>query len=489
MLLAHMGADVVKIEHGKGDRFRHAWMAIDADHDGYEFLVVNTNKRGITLNLKHEKGKQLFLDLVKTADVVVENFSIGVMDRLGLSYDRLREVNPRIIYASSKGYGEDGPSAHLRANAATIMAATGWTNAGWDFAGKQGTIPQGIGDEAAGVSLAVGILAALYGREQTGVGQKIEVSMQEALLGFMVSNFHTLFERRSSPAAQAVAPTAMSRSTCPTCPSPVARPSRPRMDHPEAITIRVLRPRGARRRITSNGSARRELGRVSDTRRLAEVFRETGLSAARCRRPRRCPRRRTPAGARGVRRGRRPAPRAGHDAATVVRFSDDAPGSAFGPAGRRAQRRGLRRAAGDRREAARGAKGRGRHLDDWFRGRRARMCAGRGCRAPRTEGNSAGGTGRADGISRGDPALRKAYRRARGSWNQSIQPAVLDRRLAARRMVIDAAQAHARPVHPDRLHRDVAHARHPVGHGRVEHETVAGSRTTRLKANSTSRAP
>src|SRR5215813_11653462 len=83
MLLAHMGADVIKVEHGRGDRFRHAWMPVDRTHDGYEFLVVNANKRGITLNLKHEKGKEMFRDLVREADVVVENFSLGVMERLG----------------------------------------------------------------------------------------------------------------------------------------------------------------------------------------------------------------------------------------------------------------------------------------------------------------------------------------------------------------------------------------------------------------------
>jgi crotonobetainyl-CoA:carnitine CoA-transferase CaiB-like acyl-CoA transferase len=201
MLLAHMGAEVLKLEYGEGDRFRHAWMPLDATHDGYEFLVVNANKKGFTLNLKLERGKQLFLELVRRSDVVVENFSLGVMERLGLSYDRLREVNARIIYASSKGYGESGPAAQMRANAQTIMATSGWTNATWEFSGARGTVPQGIGDEAAGVSLALGVVAALYARERTGEGQRIEVSMQEAMLGFMVSNFHTLFERQAVGAA------------------------------------------------------------------------------------------------------------------------------------------------------------------------------------------------------------------------------------------------------------------------------------------------
>ena len=281
MLLAHMGADVVKIEHGRGDRFRHAWMAVDADHDGYEFLVVNTNKRGITLNLKHEKGKQLFLDLIKDADVVVENFSIGVMDRLGLGYERLREVNPRLIYASSRGYGEDGPSAHLRANAATIMAATGWTNAGWDFAGRQGTIPQGIGDEAAGVSLTVGILAALYGRAQTGVGQRIDVSMQEALLGFMVSNFHTLFEQRRVGALPKQCADGYVAFHLPDMTQELWTRFATALGHAEAIDDpRFATVQSRRENYPELDETVATWVRSSTRAELAQVFRDTGISAA-----------------------------------------------------------------------------------------------------------------------------------------------------------------------------------------------------------------
>lgn len=196
MLLAHMGAEVIKIEYGDGDRFRHSWMPPDAGRDGYEFIMVNSNKKAITLNLKHEKGKDLFRRFVECSDVVAENFSIGVMERLGLGYETLREINPRIIYASSKGYGDTGPYRHVRANASTIMAISGWQYAAQELAQKPGVKALGIGDEAAGVSMALGICAALYRREQTGEGQKLEVAMQEALMGFMVSTFHTHFEGR-----------------------------------------------------------------------------------------------------------------------------------------------------------------------------------------------------------------------------------------------------------------------------------------------------
>lgn len=195
MLLAHMGAEVIKVEQQDApDRFRHAWMPVDADHDGYEFLAVNANKKTITLNLKHPRGREVFIDLVKQSDVVVENFSTGVMERLGFGYEDLKQINPKIIFGSSKGYGESGPYASHRSYATVAMAVSGWAATSWGLSGAHGTQVLGIGDEAAGVSLALGILGALYGRAQTGQGQKIEVSMQEALMGFMVQGFHEHFE-------------------------------------------------------------------------------------------------------------------------------------------------------------------------------------------------------------------------------------------------------------------------------------------------------
>lgn len=194
MLLAHMGADVVKVEHGAGDRYRHSWMPPDADRDGYESLAVNANKRCITLNIKHPEGAELLCGLIERSDVLVENFSLGVLARLGFGWERLHDINPRLIYASSHGYGEDGPYANVRAFAPTILSMSGWVDTAWRFSGAPGTKVLGIGDEASGVSLALGVLAALYHRKQSGEGQRIEVSMQEAMLGFMLSTLHTHFE-------------------------------------------------------------------------------------------------------------------------------------------------------------------------------------------------------------------------------------------------------------------------------------------------------
>ena len=196
MILAHMGADVVKIEHGAGDRFRHAWMATDADHDGYQSLVVNANKRCITLNLKSEEGKKIFRELVKASDVVVENFSPGTMDRLGFGYDELRAIKSDVIYAHSNSFGTDGPYVDSPLFATLIQAISGWTHTSWRRPEARGSKSLGIGDESAGVSLALGILGALVNRERTGQGDRVEVVMHEAQFGFMVQPLHELFEQR-----------------------------------------------------------------------------------------------------------------------------------------------------------------------------------------------------------------------------------------------------------------------------------------------------
>ena len=196
LLLGHMGAEVIKIENGPGDRYRRSWLPKNVKRDSYNFIAMNSNKKGVNINLKAQEGKVLFRRLIEKSDILVENFGSEVMERLGLGYDDLSKINPRLIYACSRGYGETGPYKHVRANAGTIQAITGWTDEQMRLAGKPGILGPGNGDEIAGVSMCVGILAALYERERSGKGQKIEVSMQEALLGFMAPILHTHFEGR-----------------------------------------------------------------------------------------------------------------------------------------------------------------------------------------------------------------------------------------------------------------------------------------------------
>ena len=193
MLLGHLGADIIKVEPPNGDEFRRLWMQPGATKDAYESLWINVNKKSIVLNLKEPKGVDLARRLIARADVLVENYQKGVMERFGLDYDSVKAFNPRLIYACSRGYGEWGPYANYGNTAASNNSISGWLHSAWKNNGAPGTKTLGIGDEAAGVSITVGILAALHARERTGEGQKVEVSMQEAVLGFMTSSMHEHF--------------------------------------------------------------------------------------------------------------------------------------------------------------------------------------------------------------------------------------------------------------------------------------------------------
>jgi crotonobetainyl-CoA:carnitine CoA-transferase CaiB-like acyl-CoA transferase len=193
MLLGHMGAEIIKIEPPEGDGFRRSWMPPNSKVDGYEFLWINANKKSVVLNLKTARGSELARQLIVRADIVVENYHTGTMEKFGLGYDDLKKINPRVIYACSRGFGESGPYKDYGSTAHTNNSMTGWTHTGWQYSGAPGTKAIGIGDEAAGVSMVCGILAALHARERTGEGQRIVVSMQEALLGFMISEFHEHF--------------------------------------------------------------------------------------------------------------------------------------------------------------------------------------------------------------------------------------------------------------------------------------------------------
>jgi crotonobetainyl-CoA:carnitine CoA-transferase CaiB-like acyl-CoA transferase len=197
MLLGHLGADIIKVEPPNGDEFRRLWMQPGATKDAYESLHITVNKKSLVLNLKTPKGVEIARKLIARADVLVENYQKGVMDRFGLDYDSIKTLNPRLIYACSRGYGEWGPYASYGNTAASNNSIAGWTHSAWKNNGAEGTKTLGIGDEAAGVSIALGILAALHAREQTGEGQKVEVSMQEAVLGFMTSSLHEHFTGNS----------------------------------------------------------------------------------------------------------------------------------------------------------------------------------------------------------------------------------------------------------------------------------------------------
>jgi formyl-CoA transferase len=183
-ILAWLGADVIKLEEpGKGDVARVNLR--DQDGDSLFFLVLNANKRSLTLNLKTAEGKELFKKLIAHSDVLVENFSPGALERLGLGYDVLQELNPRLIYATIKGFGTYGPYSTYK-SFEPVAQAMGGAMSVTGFPENPPTITwAAIGDSGTGMHMAIGILAALNQRHNTGRGQHVEVSMQDAVVNLM----------------------------------------------------------------------------------------------------------------------------------------------------------------------------------------------------------------------------------------------------------------------------------------------------------------
>jgi len=182
-MLAWLGADVIKIERPPlGDRARKLWFADRPDLDSYFFLLLNANKRSVVLDLKTEEGKEAARRLIKTADVVAENLGPGVMERLGLGFKSVQELNPRAVYASVKGFGSYGPYSGFKCFEPVAQATSGAMSVTGEADGPPLLNGANIGDSGTGMHLAIGILGALVQRGRTGKGQLVEVAMQEAVL-------------------------------------------------------------------------------------------------------------------------------------------------------------------------------------------------------------------------------------------------------------------------------------------------------------------
>ena len=190
MLLADMGADVIKVEPPWGDASRASPQYPSVEDQNSYFMFVNRNKKSVVLDLKSDDGVKILKELVKKSDVVVENFRPGVMDRLGIGYDDLKMVSPKIIYASISGFGQDGPYVNRPSFDIIAQAMSGWM---W----LNSREPRGLnnqapmepsclagspGDTVPGLFCALGILAALRGRDQTGKGQRIDIAQTDALI-------------------------------------------------------------------------------------------------------------------------------------------------------------------------------------------------------------------------------------------------------------------------------------------------------------------
>jgi alpha-methylacyl-CoA racemase len=185
-MLADFGADVIKIEEpGSGDYGRFM-PPHGAGGMSLYFLAINRNKRSVTLNLKSEQGREAFLRLARTADVVLESFRPGVMERLGLGYEQIKEIRPGLIYCAISGYGQDGPYRLRAGHDLNYAGYAGLLNYNRGSHGEPAMPATQLGDLAGGSFMAViGILAALAGRAQTGAGHMVDVSMTEGVMALL----------------------------------------------------------------------------------------------------------------------------------------------------------------------------------------------------------------------------------------------------------------------------------------------------------------
>lgn len=192
-MLGDMGADVIKIEPLRGDWQRH-WSIYDTYLNGesLSFLAFNRAKRSIALNLKDPRGKEIALRIIRSSDLLIENFRPGVMDRLGLGYDVLSKLDPRLIYCASCGWGQDGPYKQrpgqdlLAQSAAGVLMLNG--------SAMDPPMPTGIGiaDLTAALHITIGVLMALYERQRSGLGQRIDVNLLDSVMSLATQEL-TLF--------------------------------------------------------------------------------------------------------------------------------------------------------------------------------------------------------------------------------------------------------------------------------------------------------
>src|SRR3990172_354068 len=199
-LLAWMGADVIKLEPPNGDATRGQLRDVP-NADSLYFTMLNCNKRSITVNMKSPEGKAVFVDLLMICDIVMENFGPGVLERFGFPWEKIHELNPRIVMGSIKGFGSSGPYADFKAyeNVAQAMggsmSTTGVPNGRPFVTGAQ------IGDSGTGLHLAIGLLAALRQRDRTGQGQYVEVAMMDGIMNLCRVKFrdHQRLQRGPLP--------------------------------------------------------------------------------------------------------------------------------------------------------------------------------------------------------------------------------------------------------------------------------------------------
>lgn len=191
-MLGDLGADVIKIERkGSGDSYR-AWTFLNYWIGGTEspcYMAFNRNKRSLALDLKLEESKKIIYKLAAEADIVVENFRPGVMEKLGFGYEDLQKINPRILYCSSTGYGQDGPYVNRPGQDLMIQSLSGLTTLTGRGDAPPTPLGTGIADQLGAYNIVYGLLSSLYYRERTGKGQKIEINLYQCLLTHQLQEY------------------------------------------------------------------------------------------------------------------------------------------------------------------------------------------------------------------------------------------------------------------------------------------------------------
>src|SRR5512134_3527142 len=213
-LMAWMGADVIKLEPPTGDITRGQLRDVP-NADSLYFTMLNCNKRSITVNMKSPGGKQLITELLGKSDVVVENFGPGVIDRLGFSWEKVREINPRVVMASIKGFGSSGPYADFKAYENVAQAMGGAMSTTGVPEGPPFVTGAQIGDTGTGLHMVIGVLAALRHASRTGQGQYVEVAMMDGVMNLCRVKFRDHQRLTRQPLSEYSVPTSQGMGAVP----------------------------------------------------------------------------------------------------------------------------------------------------------------------------------------------------------------------------------------------------------------------------------
>ncbi|WP_407406992.1 CaiB/BaiF CoA transferase family protein [Peribacillus sp.] len=187
MILGDLGAEVIKVEHHESGDETRGWGPPFAEGESAYYLCANRNKESMTLNLKSEQGKEIFRKLVSTGDIVVQNFKAGTLEKMGVGYEQLKEVNPHLIMASITGFGLTGPNKDLPGYDYIIQAMSGLMSITGESDGSPMKVGVAIADVLTGLYTCIGILSALHHRNNTGEGQEIDIALMDCQVASLVN--------------------------------------------------------------------------------------------------------------------------------------------------------------------------------------------------------------------------------------------------------------------------------------------------------------